>query len=353
MCRQKKLKADRSETERKSMIIENYHHKMAAHCESGSITSLLNHAGLEITEPMVFGISSGIFFGYFHKMKSFAFPTFIVRNKPGQMRKNLSKRTGIRFRTKDFKDRKSGQETLDLLISKGIPTATQVDYFYLDYVPSWERVHINVHFLVVIGKDGELYKVSDSYFPKPVDLPVSSMNNGRFAQGNMSPKGFLFYPEFVPKTFDYDKAIRKGIKKACFNMLRLPIPFLGIKGIRMFARKITEWPALARDTEHLSHEVMKINILLEDQGTGGAGFRFMYATFLQQAAEQIHKPELKELAKQLMEIGDGWREFSLFAAKTGKNRDLGPDKFNQLSSLLNQRADKEEEFFKRLSRTIH
>jgi len=51
-------------------------------------------------------------------------------------------------------------------------------------------------------------------------------------------------------------------------MLSIPIPFLGIKGIRKFAGKITDWPAMARDTEHLSHEVMKINILLEDQGTG-------------------------------------------------------------------------------------
>lgn len=334
------------------MVIDSYKHKMAAHCESGSITSLLNHAGMQITEPMVFGISSGIFFGYFHKMKSFAFPTFIVRNKPGQMRKNLEKRTGVKFYSRDFKSQEAGQTALDLLLSKGIPTATQVDMFYLDYVPSWERVHINVHFLVAIGKEGTLYKVSDSYFPSVVDLPVESMNKGRFAQGSMSPKGFLFYPEYVPPSFDYEKAIRKGIKKACFNMLSIPIPFLGIKGIRMFARKITEWPSLARDTEHLSHEVMKINILLEDQGTGGAGFRFMYATFLQQASDVIKKPELKEFAKQLMEIGDGWREFSLFAARIGKNRDLGADKFKQLSEMLNVRADKEEDFFKRLSKTI-
>ncbi|MCX6281313.1 MAG: BtrH N-terminal domain-containing protein [Bacteroidetes bacterium] len=325
---------------------------MAAHCESGSITSLLNHAGMTITEPMVFGISSGIFFGYFHKMKSFAFPTFIVRNKPGQMRKNLHKRTGVRFYSKDFRNIDSGQIALDNLVLSGIPTATQVDMFYLDYVPSWERVHINVHFLVVIGKEDDLYKVSDSYFPNVVDLPVGSMNKARFAQGSMSPKGFLFYPEFVPPSFDYEKAIRKGIKKACFNMLCIPIPFLGIKGIRLFAKKITDWPSMARDTEHLSHEVMKINILLEDQGTGGAGFRFMYATFLQQASEMINKPELKALARELMEIGDGWREFSLFAARIGKNRDLGPDKFKQMSELLYQRADKEEDFFKRLSKTI-
>ncbi|MEI7663860.1 MAG: BtrH N-terminal domain-containing protein, partial [Bacteroidota bacterium] len=76
------------------MIIKDYSHKMGAHCESGTITSLLNHGGLTLTEPLVFGIASGIFFGYFHKMKAFAFPTSIVRNNPGQMRTNIEKRLG-------------------------------------------------------------------------------------------------------------------------------------------------------------------------------------------------------------------------------------------------------------------
>ncbi len=330
----------------------NFTHKMAAHCESGTITSLLNHAGLNISEPLVFGISSGIFFGYFHKMKSFPFPTFIVRNKPGQMRRNIEKRLGVKFSSYEFKDAREGMVTLDHLIRQEIPTACQVDFFYMDYVPSWERVHINVHFMVAIGKENNTYLISDSYFPKVVELDASSLEKGRFAGGSMSPHGFIFHANQVPQSIPFEKAIKKGIKKACFNMLHIPIPFLGIKGIRLFAKKITEWPEFARDTEHLSHEIMKINILLEDQGTGGAGFRFMYATFLQQASEIIHEPQLNELSKELMLIGDGWREISLFSARIGKNRDLGPDKLNQLSKMINDRASVEEQFFKKLSKAI-
>jgi hypothetical protein len=325
---------------------------MAAHCESGTITSLLNHGGLSITEPLVFGIASGIFFGYFHKMKSFTFPTFIVRNKPGQMRTNIEKRTGVRFKTYDFKDPARGQQTLDQLLLQNIPTAAQVDFFYMDYVPSWERVHINVHFLVVAGKEDSKYNISDAYFPRMVELDAASLEKGRFAGGNMSPKGFIFHLDKLPSDIDYKKAITKGISKACFYMLKITIPFLGIKGMRMFGRKIVEWPKFARDTEHLSHEIMKINILLEDQGTGGAGFRFMYATFLQQAASIINKPELKELSGELMKIGDGWREISLFSARIGKNRDLGPDKLKLLSEMIYDRADVEEKFFKSLSKAI-
>ncbi len=329
-----------------------YKHKMAAHCESGTVTSLLNNAGMEITEPMVFGISSGIFFGYFHKMKSFTFPTFIVRNKPGQMREKLSKRLGVKFYTEKFKNQDEGIKRLDDLLAKNIPVAVQVDFYYMDYIPDWERVHINVHFIVVVGKEGSKYIVSDSYFPKLVELEESSMRKARFAGGNMSPKGFLFYPESIPASLPMEKAIRKGIQKACFYMLRIPIPFLGIKGIRAMAKKIGEWPKLARDEEHLSHEIMKINILLEDQGTGGAGFRFMYATFLQQSATVLNFPELNQLSKEMMVIGDGWREISLFTARIGKNRDLGPDRLGELRDMLLDRADAEEAFFKKLRKTM-
>jgi len=335
------------------MTIQHFNHKMAAHCESGTITSLLNHGGLAITEPLVFGIASGIFFGYFHKMKSFPFPTFIVRNKPGQMRTNIEKRLGISFREFKFREPASGQRALDDLLERGIPTAAQVDFFYMDYVPSWERVHINVHYMVVIGKEGTRYVISDSYFPKLVELESTSLEKGRFAGGTMSPKGFIFHLESIPEGLDFNKAIIKGIRKACFYMLRIPMPFLGIRGMRMFAKKILEWPDFARDTEHLSHEIMKINILLEDQGTGGGGFRFMYATFLQQAAGIIGKPELKELSEELMKIGDGWREISLFSARIGKNRDLGPEKLKQLSDMIYDRADKEERFFRSLSQAIN
>jgi hypothetical protein len=329
-----------------------YKHQMAAHCESGTLTTMLNNGGLQITEPMLFGISSGIFFGYFHKMRSFTFPTFIVRSRPGEMRRVVEKRLGVKFATKKFSDPEKGMAALDHLLGQNIPVGNQVDFFYMDYLPEWERVHINVHYMTVIGKEGDEYIVSDSYFPKLVHLNRESLRKAKFAGGSMSPKGFIFHPLHVPGRIDYEKAITKGIRRACFNMLRLPVPFIGIKGIRKFSRKIVEWPQLARDTDHLSHEVMKINILLEDQGTGGAGFRYMYATFLQQAADKLNRPEYKDFSKQMMEIGDGWREISLFAARIGKNRDLGPDKMKQLGTMLNGRADAEERFFRKLYRTV-
>ncbi len=319
-------------------------HRMAAHCESGTVSALLNHAGLEISEPMVFGIAGGIFFGYFES-KKFPFPTFVVRNRPGQIRTNCARRTGVKFHECRFRDEAKGERELDALLARGIPTACQTDFFYMDYLPNHVRVHINVHFIVVVGRSGDKYTVSDCYSPTLAEIDGDSLMKARFAGGSFAPRGFMFYPALIPERIDFRTAIWKGIRSASFMMVKLPMPFLGVKGIRRFARKLEEWPKLARDIEHLSHEIMKIHIFLEDQGTGGAGFRFMYATFLREASERLNDPELLEMSRRIMATGDRWREISLFAARIGRKRDLGTDRLRELGDMVRERADEEERFF--------
>jgi hypothetical protein len=320
---------------------------MAAHCETGSIAALLNHAGLKISEPMVFGISAGIFFAYL-KIPSMHFPVFAMRSRPGDIRRNTAKRLGVSFRTATFRDPYKAQKTLEGLLDKNIPVAVQVDMFYMDYIPAHLRTHFNAHFIVVFGRENGLFQVSDCYYPTPATITAETLEMGRFAKGDFSPRGLMFYPAVVPTGQNLEQAVVKGVRIAARNMLKLPIPFIGIRGIRMFAKKVVSWPKYARNSDQLSHEIMKIHILLEEQGTGGGGFRFMYATFLQEASKLLNKPALSDLSGKMMANGDKWREISLFAARIGKNRDFGENKLHELSAMIADRADEEEKLFKEL-----
>ena len=40
----------------------NISHSPAAHCENGAISSLLRFYGFDLSEPMIFGLASGLFF---------------------------------------------------------------------------------------------------------------------------------------------------------------------------------------------------------------------------------------------------------------------------------------------------
>jgi hypothetical protein len=333
------------------MSIIPFKHNMAAHCESGTITALMNHHGLKISEPLVFGISSGIFFGYM-KTPMLAFPSVFVRTQPGKILSKFIKRTGIQFETSKYSDPAKAEYELDMLLEKNQPVAVQVDFFYMDYFPSWYRIHINAHFLNVIGKEGNKYFISDSYHPVIAEIGREELRKGRFAGGNMKPKGFMCYPVYIPQKIDLKEAIIKGINNTIFNMLGIPLPFLGVKGIRRFADKIVEWPKYARDIDQLAHEIIKINVILEDQGTGGGAFRYIYASFLREASSILNNIELYGLSKRILDIGDGWREISLFASRMGKNRDLGTSKLTELGDMIRSKADLEHAFFKDLRKAI-
>ena len=50
-------------------LLEEFDHRHAGHCESGTVATLLRSSGLDLSEPMVFGIGGGLFFFYMPLVK--------------------------------------------------------------------------------------------------------------------------------------------------------------------------------------------------------------------------------------------------------------------------------------------
>jgi hypothetical protein len=90
----------------------------------------------------------------------------------------------------------------------------------------------------------------------------------------------------------------------------------------------------------------------EEIGTGGAGFRFMYGAFLQEAAQILNKPVLRDLSIELSGIGDLWREFAVITGRIVKNRNSLDESYDKAADLLLVIADREEAFFKKLKLAI-
>jgi hypothetical protein len=88
----------------------------------------------------------------------------------------------------------------------------------------------------------------------------------------------------------------------------------------------------------------------EEIGTGGAGFRFLYAAFLQEASALPGLAHLSGFADRLMTIGDEWRVFALATARMVKGRD--PMNPAQLATLLRTLADQEEALFRDLKKAL-
>ena len=328
----------------------DFKHKQAAHCENGVISSLLTHNGFEMSEPMAFGLGSGLFFVYLPFIKVNYAPALSFRPQPGLIFKRMSKRLGIKIKREKFRNPESAKKALDEMLEKKIPVGLQVGVFNLVYFPDEYRFHFNAHNLVVYGKEGDNYLISDPVMEHATTLTSKELETVRFAKGVYAPKGQIYYPIEIPEKFDLEKAIKKSIKSTCSNMLA-PVPIVGVKGIRTVAKAIKKWPKKI-GVKRTNHNLGQIVRMQEEIGTGGGGFRYIYGAFLQEASEILHNKELLKLSKEITEIGDLWRDFALDASRLFKNRSVTSDGYNKAADKLLIIADREEAFYKKLKKAI-
>ncbi len=331
----------------------NFTHRQFSHCESGVTANLLNHYGFPCSEAMAFGIGSGLFFAYFPFVKLNNLPLAAFRSSPGSIFKKVTKRLGIQVKMQAFRDQRRAERRLDELLESGHPVGVQTGAYWLPYFPPAYRFHFNGHNLVVVGREGDGYRISDPVFEEMVYCSGKDLTKARFSKGALAPKGKIYYITCMSNhQFDLEKAVTKGIEEVYRRMLA-PFPLIGVRGIRFLARRIALWPDTLGKKQailHLGHLIR----MQEEIGTGGAGFRFIFAAFLEEAATVLNNSSLKDLSEQCTEIGDQWRNFALNASRTCKDRAVvGGGSFLDLSEQLQACADREKHLFKGLGLALH
>lgn len=329
----------------------NFKHHQSAHCENGVASNLLKHNGLEISEPMVFGIGSGLFFVYLPFLKVNHAPAISYRPMPGLIFNRVAKRLGLKIKRQKFSSEAKATNALDENLKNNIPSGLQVGVYNLTYFPDEYRFHFNAHNLVVYGKTETDYLISDPVMENVTTLTHEELRKVRFAKGAFAPKGQIYYPIEIPKIVDLKSAIIKGIKSTCRDMLA-PMPIVGVRGIKTVSRQIRKWP-VKHGSKKANHYLAQMVRMQEEIGTGGGGFRFIYAAFLEEAAAILENEKLVELSKEMTEIGDSWRDFAIEASRIYKNRSSKEDAYNTIADQLLDIANKEENFFKKLKLAIN
>ena len=325
-------------------------HHQSAHCENGVASNLLKFHGINISEPMVFGIGSGLFFFYLPLLKVNHAPAISYRPMPGFIFNKAAKRLGIKVKRVKFSNPQSAQKALEENLRNNIPSGLQVGVYNLTYFPDEYRFHFNAHNLVVYGKKDDTFLISDPVMETVTTLTEKELEKVRFAKGALAPKGQMYYPVNIPTDLDWETAIKKGIKNTCNDMLA-PVPIVGVAAMRFLARSIRKWP-VKKGMKVANHYLAQMVRMQEEIGTGGGGFRFIYAAFLQEAAVALKNDSLKELSTEMTKIGDLWRDFAVNAARVYKNRSNQTDVYNSLADELVHISNLEEAFFKKLKKAI-
>jgi len=332
--------------------IDAFHHVQTAHCENGVTTALLRYHGLEfMTEPLAFGMGSGLFYIQIPFLTVNNGPAISFRTMPGAIFNRTCKSLGVEVKRKKFSNQLAAQDFLEKKINEGVPVGCQVGVFHLTYFPKEYRFHFNAHNLIVYGVEDGKYMVSDPVMEDVTTLSREDLTRVRFAQGPLAPKGHIYYPEKVGVISDdlIRKGIVKGINRNVRDMLRIPGNFAGVDGIRHTANHIRKW----RDKLGLKKASLYLGQIVrmqEEIGTGGGGFRFLYGAFLEEAAAYLQDERVAVISEDFTKAGDMWRASAIKMAGIYKGRLTEQKDFEDVADMLVDIRGVEKDAFQKLAK---
>lgn len=285
-------------------------------------------------------------------------PVTSFRTFPGVLFQRITRQLGIKTCTRRYFSKKHAMRDLDtLLLEEHKPVGCVVGMYYLPYAPIEMRFHFNGHNICIIGKDEQIdhYTVLDTNLTQEVTISSEDLIRVRFAKGGTYPLlGQMYWIEKMPAELpDLRPLILNSIKKTCKNMVGNPrfIPWVGTNGILFLSHRIRRWE------QTMGERRAKLNLaqlirMLEEIGTGGAGFRFVYGAFLQEAAELTKLDELNSFSQRITQVGDLWREFAYKASRICKRRVGENYTYNDLGDLLQQIGELEKKLFSDLQQFV-
>lgn len=333
-------------------------HRPAAHCENGAISSLLRFHGIDLSEPMIFGLASGLFFTHMPFIKMSGMPVTSFRTFPGVLFQRITKLLGFKSETRRFLNQEKAMQALDhLLLDEGKPVGCVVGMYYLPYMPLEYRFHFNGHNICITGRDEKTgdYTVLDSNATQKVTISRRDLLKVRFAKGGTYPlMGQMYWIKSAPSQLpDLRPLILRSIHKTCSNMVSQPrfVPIVGANGIYYLSKRIRQWPQKMGARRAMLNLAQVIR-MLEEIGTGGAGFRFIYGAFLQEAATRTGLIELNDFSRRITEIGDSWREFAYKASRIYKKRPGENYTYDDLGDILADISLRERAFFTELDKFV-
>jgi len=128
-----------------------------------------------------------------------------------------------------------------------------------------------------------------------------------------------------------------------------PMPIIGVKGIRFTGNRIKRW----RDSlgpKQAGLYLAQLVRMQEEIGTGGGGFRYVYAAFLQEAHAYHPIDEVLEISTMFTASGDLWRTAAVQAAGIYKGRLGSQEDFNVMGDYLIEIAEIERKALVALSK---
>ncbi|MFJ4198167.1 BtrH N-terminal domain-containing protein [Streptomyces sviceus] len=286
------------------------------HCETSTLGVLLRHQGIDLSEPMLFGLGRGLSFIYWDS-KSMGFPFLGGRVKPFEVTRNLADTLGLELVVQETGSARKGWANVVEAIDAGRPVGLQLDSYHLDYFTA--KVHFGGHVVAMYGYDDQVAHLVDTEQQGgAVSTSLKSLAEARAARGPMTAKHRSFTltaPQDLPAP---DVRIVSAITGCAHTFLNPPIANLGHRGIEKSGKLVRTWLQRADDPRR---DLPQAALLMEKAGTGGALFRNLYRDFLAECAEFVDSDHLRTGHRLYAEAATLWTEVAALITEAGESGD--------------------------------
>jgi len=318
------------------MIIKNFKPFEGQHCETTATGSLLLHLGINLSEPMLFGLGEGLNFIIWN-MKTMNFPFIGGRIRTDLLTQNITRHLYLKLDTRETSSLKKAWENVRENIDSGIPVGIKLDCYHLDYFTN--KFHFAGHYAAMYGYDENNAYLADT--KQQGGLVKTSLKNFELARnekGPMSSKNLSYTILDTNKKYDLKKEIMQAISGNAKNYLNPPIENISYKGILKTSKEIIKWFKRSKDVEG---DFKTTAMLMEKAGTGGALFRNLYRDFLKESYQILKIEEIKESCEMFVDIARLWRAISKLFIKGGDTKDI--EYIYKASEILVEISGKEKE----------
>jgi hypothetical protein len=268
---------------------------MTVHCETTTLGVLLGHVGIDLSEPMRFGLGEGLSFVYW-EAKYLDFPFLGGRTKPMAVATRLADRLGLALDVAETASPRKAWQNVAGHLDAGRPVGLQLDCYHLDYFST--KAHFGGHVVAMYGYDDTYaYLVDTAPQGGAVRTTRASLAAARAERGPMTARHLSFTVDRAGEPASVRAVLGTAVRNTAQAFLQPPIANLGYRGIEKAAQRVTRWPpdGLARAAA-----------LMESGGTGGALFRNLYRDFLAECATLVDSDALRTGHRLYAEAATLW-----------------------------------------------
>lgn len=317
-----------------SMIVKNIKPFVGQHCESTATGTLLNQIGLELSEPMLFGIGEGLSY-IFWNMKIMDFPFIGGRVKPDVLTENICRNLNLQLDVKETSSIKKAWENVKNPIDASKAVGVKLDSYYLEYFTS--KIHFAGHYVSMYGYDDQFaYLVDTDQQGGQVKTTLKNLELARNEKGPMSSRNKSYTISKKGEVTELKEVIKRAIFNNTTEYLNPPINNISYKGIAKTATEIKKW---FKNSKDLKGDFQTTSMLMERAGTGGSIFRNLYRDFLKESYELLKIEEIKYAHNDFKEIAKLWKNVSDLFHKVGETSYIRY--INEASEILLELSEKE------------